>query len=96
MIYFDRIDVSERIDVNKTSASKKCDIWHYLYFLNKGFKFRSNVCNGCHDLLMMSMNISDIAILNIKRSDYLCILNGISENIIIRNEKIVWKHGPYC
>ena len=29
MLYFDRIDVSERIDVNKTSASKDFDIFHY-------------------------------------------------------------------
>ena len=33
MLYFDRIDVSEGIDVNKTSASKDCDICHYWYFL---------------------------------------------------------------
>ena len=65
-LYFDRIDVSEEIDINKTSASKECDICHYWYFLNKGLKFQPNVCNRCHDLLMMSMNLSDIAILNIK------------------------------
>ena len=70
MLYFDRIDVSERIDVNKTSESKECDICHYWYFLDKGFKFQRNVCNGCHDLLMMSMNLSDIDILNIKGSNY--------------------------
>ena len=29
MLYFDRIDVSEGIDVNKTSAWKKCDTCHY-------------------------------------------------------------------
>ena len=34
MPYFDRIDVSEGIDVNKTSALKECDICHYQYFLN--------------------------------------------------------------
>ena len=49
MIYYDRIDVSEGIDVNKTSASKECDICHYWYFLIKDFKFQSNVCNRCHD-----------------------------------------------
>ena len=32
MLYYDRIDVSERIDVNKTSASKECDVCHYWYF----------------------------------------------------------------
>ena len=39
MLYFDRIDVSEGTDVNKTSASKECDICHYWYFLNKCFRF---------------------------------------------------------
>ena len=28
MLYYDRIDVPEGIDVNKTSASKECDICH--------------------------------------------------------------------
>ena len=37
MIYYDRIDVSEGIDVNKTSESKECNICHYWYFLNEGF-----------------------------------------------------------
>ena len=40
----------KKADVNKTSVSKECDIYHYWYFLNKGFKFQPNVCNGCNDL----------------------------------------------
>ena len=32
MLYFDSIDVSEGIDINKTSASKECDICLYLYY----------------------------------------------------------------
>ena len=35
MLYYDRIHVPELIDINKTSESKKCDICHYRYFLNK-------------------------------------------------------------
>ena len=35
MLYYDRMDVSEGIDVNKTDASKECNICHYWYFLNK-------------------------------------------------------------
>ena len=45
MLYFDRIDLSERIDVNKTSALKKCDICHYWYLSNYIFKIQPNVCN---------------------------------------------------
>ena len=43
MLRFDRINFSQRIDLNKTSASKECDIFHYWYFLNHSFKFQSNV-----------------------------------------------------
>ena len=49
-IYFDRIDVSEGIDVNKSCASEECHICLYWYFLNYSFKFQPNVCNRCHDL----------------------------------------------
>ena len=80
MLYYDRIDVSEGTDVNKTSESNECDICHYWYVLNKGFKFQPNVCNRCHDLLMMSLNLSDVAILNIKGSDYRCIISGIRKS----------------
>ena len=80
MLYYDRIDVSEGIYINKTSASKECDICHYRYFLNYSFKFQPNVCNRCRDLLMISINLSDIAILNMKGSDYRCIISLISKN----------------
>ena len=75
MIYYDRIYISEETDVNMTSKSKECDICQYWYFLSKGFKFQPNVCNRCHDLLMMSMNLSDIAILRINSVDYCCIIS---------------------
>ena len=74
MLYFDKIKISEGIYVHKTSASKECDICHYQYFLNKDFKFQPyiyiHICNRYHGLLMMSMNFSDVAFLNIKGSGY--------------------------
>ena len=80
MIYFERIDVYEGIDVNKTSASKECDICHYWYFLNYSIKFQPNIWDRFYDLLRLSMNLSDIAILNIKGSDYCCIISLINKN----------------
>ena len=74
MLYYDKINVSEGIDFNKTSASKERDICHYWYFLNFSFRFQANLCNRCHDLLMMSMKVSEIVILNIKGSDYRILL----------------------
>ena len=80
MLYFSRIDVSQGNDVNKTSESNECDICHYRYFLNYSFKFQPNVCNRCHNLLIMSINLSDVAILNFKCFDYHCIISLISKN----------------
>ena len=45
------------LDNNKPSASKKCDICHYCYFLDKGFKFHAYICHGCHGVLMISKNL---------------------------------------
>ena len=43
MIYYDRIDVLEGIDINKTNESKECNIYHYCFFPDKGFRFETYV-----------------------------------------------------
>ena len=96
MIYYDRIEISEGIDVNKTSASKEYDVCHYWYFLNYSFLFQPNVCNRCQDLLMMPINLSNIAILNIKGSVYCCIISLISKNDAMKfsqNTDLTEKYG---
>ena len=96
MLYFDRIDVSKKIEVHKTSASNECAACYYWYFLNYSFKFQSNVCNRCHDILMMYINLSDIAILNNKGSDYCCNISLISINEainLLKNADLTEKGG---
>ena len=63
MRQYKKIDVSEGIDVNKTSASKKFELYHYWYFKDVGFKFEEHGCNGCHDLLTVAHSLENIAIL---------------------------------
>ena len=90
MIYYGRIDAFEGIDVNKTSGSKECGICHYWYFLNIGFEFQSNVSNGCHDLVMMSINLSNIAIC--------CVISGTSKNEainLVQNVDLIKKGECY-
>ena len=83
MLHYYRIEVSEGINVNKTSESKECDNCHYWYFLNTVFKFQSYVCNRCHDSLIKSTNPSDIAILKIKIVDYCGIISIISKSEVL-------------
>ena len=54
-----------------------------LLFFNHGPKFQKSVCNGCHDLLMFCLNIIDITIINIKGTDYLCIIHDIRKYVAI-------------
>ena len=79
MLQNKRIDVSEGIDVNKTSASNECMLWHYWYF-NVGFKIEPHVCHKCHDVLMTAYELKNIALLNVKWTDFRCILWGISRD----------------
>ena len=70
MLEYDRIDISEGIDVNKTSASKEFDIRPFWYFKDIGFKYEPYLCNGCHDLMQKAMSFSGVAIVYVKGSPY--------------------------
>ena len=67
---YKRIDISEEIDVNKTNLSRECDICHYWYFNDIGFKYEPYLCNGCHDLMQKAISFSSITIVYIKGNAY--------------------------
>ena len=93
MLRYQKIDVSEGIDVNKTSASKECELCHYWFFKDVGFKFEEHVCNECHDLLTMEYGLENIVILNAKGATFSCVLGGISRNGVLRRlKKSVLEH----
>ena len=64
MLQYEKIDVSEGIDVNKTSVSKEFELCHYWFFKDIAFKFEEHICNKCHDLLTMAHSLRNKAILN--------------------------------
>ena len=55
--------------VRQIEGLTQIEVCHYWYFLNYSFKFQPNVCNKCDDLLMIPINLRDIATLNIKGFD---------------------------
>ena len=66
MLEYDRIDIFEGIDANKSSLSKESDICHYWYFKDIGFKYEQYLCNGCHDLIQKEMSFNNVAIVYVK------------------------------
>ena len=70
MLEYDRIDISEGINVTKTNASKECDICHYWCFKDIGFKYEPYLCNSCHDLMQKAISLNDVAFIYVKESAY--------------------------
>ena len=71
MLYYDKIDIRKGIDVAKSNNSKEFISCHY-QLINHEFKFQDSVCNGCRDLTMLCLNVSDIAIITFKGVHYRC------------------------
>ena len=95
MLRCQKNDVSEGIDVNKTSASKECELCHYWFFKDVRFKFEEHVCNGCHDLLTMAHSLENIAILSAKGFTLRCLLMGISKTEALKklNNSVTYDRG---
>ena len=70
MLEYDRIDISEGIDVNKASLLKEYDFCHYWYFKNIGFKYEPYLCNGCPDLMQKAVSFNNVAIVYVKGVTY--------------------------
>ena len=80
ILQYQKIDVSEWIDINKTSASKECELCHFWFFKDVGFKLENIVCNGWHDLLTMAHSLKNITILSAKGATFRRLLTGINKN----------------
>ena len=96
MIYYNKIDVSEGIDVNKTNGSWEYNILCYYLLLNKGFTLQTYVCNVCPNLLMMFTNLDDLVLLKVTAVDYRCIIdaNSKSEAVnLLENADFIEKSG---
>ena len=96
MLEYDKIDISEGIDVNKTNALKECDICHYWYFKDIGFKYKPYLGNGCQDLMQRAKSFNDVAIVYLKGSAYRIHFWYMSKDdaiCIINNSTLINKKG---
>ena len=95
MLKYEKIEVSEGIDVNKTSKSEKCELFQYWFFKDVGFKFEKHVCNRCHDLLTTAYSLKNITILSAKGATFRFILMGISKNESLKrlNNSVKYDRG---
>ena len=95
MLQYEKVDVSEGIDVNKTNASKEYELRHYWFLKDVRFKFEEHVCNRCHDLLTMAHSLKNVAILSAKGTTFRCLLMDISKNEALKklNNSVTYDRG---
>ena len=95
MLEYDRIDISEGIDISKTNALTEYDICNHWYFLSKNFNCEPYLCNGCHDLMQKAKNFNDVAIVFAKGIDHRIHFWYMSKNdaINMNNSNLNEKRG---
>ena len=70
MLTYDKIDITEGIDLDKTNKSRECTFSHYWYYLNKNFSHGPFACDGCYNIVRKSTDFKNIAIVHVKKSIY--------------------------
>ena len=96
MLEYDKIDISEGIDVDMSNKSKECMLCHCWYFLNKNFSDGPYLCDGCYNIMQKSNDFKNIAIVHLKKSVYriyfLCISKREAK-ILMTNSNLIDKKG---
>ena len=63
-------------------------ICHY-WFFNHVFAFQDGVCNDCHGLSMLCLNVSNITVITVKSFDYCCIIHNSKSEVVNLFKKYV-------
>ena len=66
MLKYDKIDITEGIDVDKTNKSRECMFCHYWYCLNKNFSYGPFTCDGCYNIVQRTTNFKNAILLILK------------------------------
>ena len=98
ILEYDRIDISEGIDINKTNKSKECMLCHYWYFLDKNFTYGPYLCDGCYNIMQKSIDFKNIAFVYVKKSVYriyfMCMSKHEAKNLM-NNSNLIDKKVYY-
>ena len=97
MLEYDKIDISEGIDINKCKeTSRKCSLCKFYYFLDKNFKYCPYLCNGCYNMSMKMVSTQNLTIINHNGNYYRVIFAFMSKKDaynLIKNAIIIGEKG---
>ena len=97
MLEYDRIDLSESIDIKKCKeTSRECSLCKFYYFLDKNFSYGPYLCTGCYDMSLKVINMKNLAIVYCGNQAYRISFTRMSKNDafnLIKNSVIIDKNG---
>ena len=97
MLEYDRIDISEGIDINKCEeTSARCSLCNFYYFLDKKISYGPFLCNGCYDMSLKAVSMQNLTIINHNGIHYRVNFAFISKkdaHNLIKNATIIDKKG---
>ena len=97
MLEYDRIDISEGIDINKCEETfRRCCLCKFYYFLDKNFSYGPFSCNGCYNMSLKVVSMQSLAIINLNVNHYRVNFAFISKKDgynLIKNAAIIDKKG---
>ena len=97
MLKYDRIDISEGIDIKKCKeTSRECNLCKFYYFLDKNFKYGPYLCDSCYDMSLKVVSIKNLAIINHNRNHYCVNFTSMSKKDaynLIKNAVIMGEKG---
>ena len=97
MLEYDRINISEGIDINKCEeTSRKCSLCKFYYFLDKNFKNGPYLCDGCYNMSMKVVGTQNLTIINHNGNYYRVIFTFITKKDaynLIKNAIIIGEKG---
>ena len=97
MLEYERINISESIDINKfEETSGECSSCKFCYFLDKNFKYGPYLCDGCYDMFMKAVSMQNLTIINHNGNYYRVIFTFISKKDaydLIKNAVILGEKG---
>ena len=95
MLEYDRIDISEGIDIKKCKeTSRECSLCKFYYFLDKNFNYGPYLCDGFYDNSMKLVSMQNLTINH--NGNHYCVnfafmskkdAYGLVKNAVIMGEK---------
>ena len=97
MLEYDKIDISEGVDINKCKeTSRKCILCKFYYFLDKNFKHVPYLGDGYYNMSMKAVSMQNLTIINHKGNYYRVIFTFITKkdaHNLIKNAIIMGEKG---